>query len=240
VRIDPIHHHVTDTTVAHPGKPGHPPSDRSDTALTTLATTPRPLTMALLQVSPFSRPHRKAPGGKSRPARETMCTIVCMRFTGAFLVAKRGCAPSCASMNGVDAMHRRRRGMERRISAPEQVFPVMTCVDDRCVPLARTRTRCWREGDTGPSLILDRWSQDEILHDIRSRQHQQPNSARTDQQKGLPSTPQSRKVTGLNHPKRPTAQSEASRLARALPGSSSSGTAVSSSTAHRRDPRSAS
>jgi hypothetical protein len=32
-------------------------------------------------------------------------------------------------------------GGEGRISAPEQVFPVMTCVDDRCVPLARARTR---------------------------------------------------------------------------------------------------
>jgi hypothetical protein len=52
------------------------------------------------------------PGGaKSRPAAEMVCTIVCMRFTGAFLVAKRGCAPSCALMNGVDAMHVRRRGM---------------------------------------------------------------------------------------------------------------------------------
>src|SRR5207247_11193308 len=29
LRIDPIHHHVADTTVVDPGKPGHPPSDRT-------------------------------------------------------------------------------------------------------------------------------------------------------------------------------------------------------------------
>src|SRR6266851_5023896 len=32
LRIDPIHHLVADTNVVHPGKPGHPPSDRTDTA----------------------------------------------------------------------------------------------------------------------------------------------------------------------------------------------------------------
>jgi hypothetical protein len=61
--------------------------------------------------SPFSRPHRRPPGGPSRPAAEIVCTIVCMHFAGAFRVAKRFCAPLCASMNGVDAMHVRRRGM---------------------------------------------------------------------------------------------------------------------------------
>jgi hypothetical protein len=39
-----------------------------------------------------------------------VCTIACMRFTSAFRIAKRVCGPLCASMNGVEAMHVRRRG----------------------------------------------------------------------------------------------------------------------------------
>src|SRR6266702_7197351 len=46
-------------TVVHPGKPGHPPSDRSDPNSRNPRNHSPPLTAALLQVSPFSRPRRQ-------------------------------------------------------------------------------------------------------------------------------------------------------------------------------------